>query len=109
MDGSATSVPAGIVMPFENVKGRSARRAIPTEIQSISGMVSMQSNQQTGRHGINSLGLPYKTVKLVHLIYCGLRPAFLFHCLADLLAERFEVLWMRNKAVTYLRERLEDV
>jgi hypothetical protein len=55
---------------------------------------------------INPLGLPKETVNLVHLVYPGFCPTFLFNHRVNFLAEGFDIFRIRKKTVQCLRERL---
>jgi hypothetical protein len=62
--------------------------------------------QRTDDETIKPLGLPDETVHLVHLVYSGFRPTFIFDRGVDLLAEGFDIFRMRKKLVQYLGEHL---
>jgi hypothetical protein len=44
-------------------------------------------------------GLPYEAVDLVHFVHRGLGPAFLGYYSLDLVAEGFDIFWVRKKTV----------
>ena len=52
--------------------------------------------QRTEAEAIKSLGLSEKTVHLVHLVHSGLRPTFFSNRRVNLLAEGFDIFWIRK-------------
>jgi len=61
---------------------------------------------RTGGNTAQPLGLPEKTIYLVHLVYPSFRPAFIFDYSVHLLAEGFKIFWIGKKTVQRLRDRL---
>jgi hypothetical protein len=55
--------------------------------------------RRTIAYVIESLSLTQKAVNLVHLIHCGLCPAFLGYHSLDFLAEGFNIFRMRKETI----------
>lgn len=62
--------------------------------------------QRTGGYTIKPLGLPQKSVYLVHLVYPSLRPALFSDNSIDLFAEGFEIFRIGKEAVQDLCDSL---
>jgi hypothetical protein len=108
LSGATRSVPAGTVMPLENVNGRIASRPSTTR-KNWHQQLRRKPERTKGRtnaYAVYPLSLSQETVNLVHFIQSSFRPAFLGHGGFDFLTEGFDILWIGKKAVERLGERL---